>query len=208
VLVEAAFVFPVFMLLLFGMIEFGFIFKDSLTLSSMVQTGARTGAVVGNGTSPSADYEILSTMDAGSPSLNSTIQSIIIFDANSATTPGSPVSTVPTACVSAASAGAAGVPGVCNVYDAAQWSQIVSGTETGQDFTGSPSCSASCWDADWPPTARQVSEDSNPDANGVGTGPDFLGVYISASHKNLTGFFPSVTLHETDIIRIEPQSFS
>jgi hypothetical protein len=100
------------------------------------------------------------------------------------------------------------VAGVCNVYDAAQWSQIVGGTETGQDFTGSPSCSASCWDADWPPTARQVSEESNPDVNGVGTGPDFLGIYISASHTNLTGFFPSVTLHETDIIRLEPQSFS
>ena len=53
------------MLLLFGMIEFGFIFKDSLTLSTMVQTGARTGAEVGNASSPSADYEILSTMSSG-----------------------------------------------------------------------------------------------------------------------------------------------
>jgi Flp pilus assembly protein TadG len=205
VLVEAAFVFPVFMLLLFGMIEFGFIFKDSLTLSTMVQTGARTGAELGNADSSgasSADYQILSTMASEASALNAQVESVVIFDANSAT-PGVPVTGVPAQCT-AAGVGS-GVGGLCNVYSASEWQAIVSGTETGQDFTGT--CATGCWDSHWPPSSRQVSEDSNPNASGVGTGPDFLGVYISALHKNITGFFPTVTLHETDIIRIEPQSF-
>ncbi len=73
VLVEAAFVFPVFILLLFGMIEFGFVFKDSLTLSSMVQAGVRAGAEAGQRAEPSADYEILSALEAADGSLGSTI---------------------------------------------------------------------------------------------------------------------------------------
>ena len=52
------------------------------------------------------------------------------------------------------------------------------------------------------PSGRQVAESSNNN-----TGPDYLGVYITAIHKNITGFFWTVTLHETDIIRLEPQSF-
>ena len=59
VLVEAAFVFPVFLLLLFGMIEFGFIFKDSQTFDNMTRAGVRVAAITGNATSPGADYEIL-----------------------------------------------------------------------------------------------------------------------------------------------------
>ncbi|HVC71461.1 MAG TPA: TadE family protein [Acidimicrobiales bacterium] len=193
VLVEAAFVFPVFMLLLFGMIEFGFIFKDSLTLSTMVQTGARTGAVIGNGSSPSADYEILSTMAAESKALNAQVQSVVIFDANSAVA-GVPLSAVPAQCLSAS------VNALCNYYSASDWQDIVTGAETGQHFAGA--CSSSCWDALWPPSSRQVAESSN-----GGTGPDFLGIYITAHHTKITGFFGSVDLHETDIIRLEPQSF-
>jgi Flp pilus assembly protein TadG len=196
VLVEAAFVFPVFMVLLFGMIEFGFIFKDSLTLSTMVQTGARTGAELGNASatgSDSADYQILSTMASGSTALNAQVESVVIFNADSGT-PGVPLPGVPPQCTSGS-----GVSGVCNVYSAAEWQAIVSGTETGGDFQGAPMCPNGCWDSEWPPGTRTTSES--------GSGPDFLGVYITALHKNITGFFPTLTLHETDIIRLEPKVF-
>jgi Flp pilus assembly protein TadG len=209
VLVEAAFVFPVFLLLLFGMIEFGFIFKDSLTLSSMVQTGARTGAVEGNATGPSADYEILSTMAVGSGSLDSTIQSVIIFNADPTSPGGDPLSAPPSQCIQAANAAALsndatpspGVTGACNVYDEAQWSLIpgLSATQIGTDFSGSTASGG--WDGGWPPSTRIVQQSST-------TGPDYLGVYITAYHQTLTGFFGSQTLHETDIVRLEPQSFS
>jgi Flp pilus assembly protein TadG len=193
-LVEAAFVFPIFMLLLFGMIEFGFIFKDSLTLSTMVQTGARTGAELGSASSTgpsSADYQILSTMAAESSALNAQVLSVVIFNADSKTA-GVPLTAVPSQCTQGS-----GQSGVCNVYSASEWQAIVSGTETGQDF--SIGCPGTCWDADWSPAIRNTSQ--------AAPGPDFLGVYITAQHKNITGFFKTITLHETDIIRLEPQSF-
>jgi hypothetical protein len=206
VLVEAAFVFPVFLLLLFGMIEFGFIFKDSLTLSSMVQTGARTGAVEGNATDPSADYAILSTMVSGASALQSTIQSVIIFDATDASgnpLTGSALNSVVSACLAA---GSPGIGGQCNVYDATEWDALVSNASAQlPNFcgTGSNVNGGSCWDQDWSPGSRNVETSSN-----NGAGPDYLGVYISAHHQTLTGFFPSQTLHEMDIVRLEPQSFS
>ena len=209
VLVEAAFVFPVFLLLLFGMIEFGFIFKDSLTLSSMVQTGARTGAVEGNATSPSADYDILSTMAVGSGALDSTIRSVIIFNADPTSPGGDPLNAPSTQCIAAANNAAAsnsvtadpGVTGQCNVYDEAQWSLIpgLTSTEIASDFSGVTSSGG--WDGGWAPATRIVEQSSS-------SGPDYLGVYITAYHQTLTGFFGSQNLHETDIVRLEPQSFS
>ena len=46
VLVEAAFVLPVVIVLLFGIIEFGLAFKDALTVSSATRAGARTATAL------------------------------------------------------------------------------------------------------------------------------------------------------------------
>lgn len=45
-LVEAAIVFFPLCIILFGIIEYGFIFKDSLTISSATRSGARTGSAL------------------------------------------------------------------------------------------------------------------------------------------------------------------
>lgn len=49
-LVEFAVSVPVFVLLLFGMLEFGFAFSHNLTLEYATREGARTGAALGPGT--------------------------------------------------------------------------------------------------------------------------------------------------------------
>jgi len=49
-LVEFAVSVPVFMLLLFGMLEFGFAFTHNLTLEYATREGARSGAALGPGT--------------------------------------------------------------------------------------------------------------------------------------------------------------
>jgi Flp pilus assembly protein TadG len=204
VLVEAAFVFPVFILLLFGMIEFGFVFKDSLTLSSMVQAGVRTGAEAGNSTGPSADYEILSALEAADNSLGSTINYVIIFRADGTD------STLPANC----NITNGSVANECNVYPASFFQTPLPATEpTGSggfdcnlnsgpptDPTETWGNTSGCMDSAWPPSERNVTE-----SNG---GPDYLGVYINASHKTITGFFPSVTLSDTAIMRLEPQAFN
>ena len=215
VLVEAAFVFPVFMLLLFGMIEFGFIFKDSLTLSTMVEAGARTGSEVGNesggsASSPSADYAILSAMQTEASSLNAKIIEVVIFNANPTSVGGNPLTQPPSLCVGTAAVPGASQANECNVYSGSDLTNLAPtwADETTANFgcnqTAGPDTGGSgCLDSNWQPAERVVSEDGN-----NGAGPDYLGVYISAQHTNLTGFFPSVTLHETTVMRLEPQSFS
>jgi hypothetical protein len=51
-LVEFALVVPVFMLLLLGMLEFGFVFDQNLTLEYATREGARTGSALANGGGP------------------------------------------------------------------------------------------------------------------------------------------------------------
>lgn len=48
-LVEFTLIIPVFMLILFGMIEFGFVFSHDLTLEYATREGARAGAALDNG---------------------------------------------------------------------------------------------------------------------------------------------------------------
>lgn len=48
-LVEFAFLLPVFMLLLLGMLEFGFVFDQNLTLEYATREGARAGSALANG---------------------------------------------------------------------------------------------------------------------------------------------------------------
>jgi hypothetical protein len=51
-LVEFAVALPVFLLLLFGMLEYGFVFSHDLTLEYATREGARTGAALGKNDSP------------------------------------------------------------------------------------------------------------------------------------------------------------
>jgi len=48
-LVEFAMIVPVFVLILFGMLEFGFVFSHNLTLQYATREGARTGALLADG---------------------------------------------------------------------------------------------------------------------------------------------------------------
>ncbi len=62
-LVEMAFVLPVLILLIFGSLEFGLLFKERLTIASAASSAGRTGATMG--TRPEADFRILQALEAG-----------------------------------------------------------------------------------------------------------------------------------------------
>ena len=51
-LVEYAITVPVFLLILLGMLEFGFAFSHHLTMEYSTREGARTGAALANGSPP------------------------------------------------------------------------------------------------------------------------------------------------------------
>lgn len=108
VLVEAAIVTPLVMILLLGMIEFGLLAKDHLTVSNGSRAGARVGSAAG--TDPLADYNVLKSVQGATASLSS-VDTIIVYKATS------PSGTVPVSCL-----GGSGVSGVCNVYDASDLS--------------------------------------------------------------------------------------
>jgi hypothetical protein len=58
-----AFVLPLLLLLVFGAVEFGLMFKERLTIASAVNSSARTGATMG--TREAADYRMLEALEAG-----------------------------------------------------------------------------------------------------------------------------------------------
>ena len=62
-MVEMAIVVPIFVLLVFGMLEFGLAFKDRLTMAHAVTQATRAATV--NGNSDLADKEILEAFEAG-----------------------------------------------------------------------------------------------------------------------------------------------
>jgi hypothetical protein len=100
-LVEFAVLLPVFLLLLIGMLEFGFVFDHNISLSYASREGARVGAALANGggalgcgtgQSPNAatvDPQVIAAVQRvltspGSPIVLDRIQEIRIFRADSA----------------------------------------------------------------------------------------------------------------------------
>ncbi|MEA3502293.1 MAG: TadE/TadG family type IV pilus assembly protein, partial [Actinomycetota bacterium] len=61
--VEFAIVLPVLVLILFGIFEYGLLFREKLTIASAAASSARTGATMG--TRAEADFAILQALEAG-----------------------------------------------------------------------------------------------------------------------------------------------
>ncbi len=62
-LVEMAIVLPFLLVLVFGIVEYGLLFKEKLTIASAATSAARTGATMG--TRADADFAILQALEAG-----------------------------------------------------------------------------------------------------------------------------------------------
>src|SRR4051794_27354160 len=78
IIAESALLVPFFVLLLFGMLEFGGAFRDYLTLSNGATTGARQAAIQGN--NASADWNIiLAVKDSMRAMPLSQIKRIVIY---------------------------------------------------------------------------------------------------------------------------------
>lgn len=178
-LIEAAFITPVFLVLLFGIVEFGLAFSDYLTLSNAVRAGARTAS--SSGSTSNADFTILKTVASeGGAIKRSAIQWIVVYKAgghgelpSSTCQSGTPVA------------------GVCNVYVAADLARPES------DF----GCQGGRPDRYWCPTTRKTAQKV---ANGGP--PDYIGVWIRVDHQWVTGMFGTAkTLTDGAVVRIEPR---
>ena len=84
-IVEFAMILPVFMLLLLGVLEFGFVFDHHLTLEYATREGARTGAALANGGNPAG------CGDGQSPNRALVDPEVVAAVERVLTSPGSPI---------------------------------------------------------------------------------------------------------------------
>jgi Flp pilus assembly protein TadG len=176
-LVEAAFVLPILALMVFGIIEYGFVLKDYQALASATRSGARTASAEPRlaGFDTDASKAVATAMS--SLQGNDTPQKLEIYWADSTT--GLPWS-------SAAKAADEALPNSscyrCSYYT---WNAATSG-----------------WTAvtqTWPATGSASAEDACVGAE------DTLGVFLQVSHKMFTGMFGTTkTLTDRTLIRLEP----
>lgn len=162
-IVEAAITLPLFLMLIFGVMEFGLAFRTYLTTSTTARESTRFAATLGN--AADADYQIVAKVREMIGAANAgQINTISIFKATNAT---STTGTGPLAACRTAS-----VAGLCNTYTTSTITALAV-----NDF----GCGVAAYDRYWCPTTRKVRL-SDP--------PDFLGVYISIHHDDITGIFP------------------
>lgn len=184
-LLEAALATPVFFLLLFGVIEGGYGLHERLSVDNMALAGARTASASGD--DPLADHRTLKALKAGKGGISaSQVSAIVVYKASG------PGEVVPPACLTAS------VDGLCNLYTGADLDRPAT------DFgcVGPPGPSVKV-DDPWCPTSRKVAL-SGPDGP-----PDHVGVYVRATHRNLTGVLGTGLSFEADtIMRIEPRTLT
>lgn len=175
---------PLFFFMVFGILEFGFAFKDYLTLANGTRDGARTASTAGN--QGDADYLILQGIqDAMSAMNDGSIERIVVFHA------AGPESAVPSGCAAGtAQTGAS----ACNVYTPDDFDLAATEFDCGG--------SGSAPDNFWCPTDRKVA------TAGTYGPPDYIGVWIRVNYDYITGLFPGggLTFDDQTIIRIEPRT--
>jgi Flp pilus assembly protein TadG len=206
-LVEAAIVFPVLFTIILGSLEYGLMFKDSLTLSNATRAGVRAASIDGN--NQFSDYDVLNAVTAslGAAGVGNT-QYVIVYKATPATLGAAPLSAPPANCVTTGDGLASGTSGItnsCNIYSGAYLQTFTSANKS--TFGTCPTVSTSP-DHFWCPvgttaaTGRQVLQSGSSTADG---GPDYIGVYVKVTHKALTGLVTNnKALSDNSVQRIEP----
>jgi Flp pilus assembly protein TadG len=184
-IVEAAIVSLLFFTLLFGIIESGLAFRDYLTTANVARSGARVAS--GHGNDANADYLVAQAVKKASAGIgNGTLDYVVVFKADAYN------SSLPT--LDATCAAGTPVAGRCNVYTAADLARPSTDFGTG--------CVSPAPDRFWCPTTRKIA------ASSAGGGPpDYIGVYVKITHRNLFKIWRSTfTFTDQTIIRIEPRT--
>jgi hypothetical protein len=189
-LVEAAIVAPLLFLLVYGVIETGYAFFGKLTVKNMSVVGARSGS--GEANDVLADYAILRAIKHGAGGIGTNgINMVVVYRATD------PDDRVPTACKTTSVTNTTSTRG-CNRYVSADLS-----LDSDQFGCVGPPGPTTKIDSYWCPTTRKTA------LGGSNGPPDYIGVYVEAEHKNLTGVVGESFTFSTDtVIRIEPRTLS
>ncbi len=178
-LVEAALIAPLFLLIIFFILEMGLVFRNSLTTDNASREGARAASAKGN--ESDADYFVLRTVQHGLEAMGlEEVEYVVVFEASG------PNSSLPDACKTGS------VSNLCNHYTVSDFFAELddaAGNDTGNFRCGTR-------DSSWCPTTRETS---------LSAGTDYIGVHVATKHEYVTGMFGSgMTLGETTILKVEP----
>jgi len=165
-------------------LEFGMAWRDSMTVSNALRSGARVGSNAGR--ERMADYDILKSIEAAMKEIPDTarVQRIVIYRAS--TTNSAPSAS----CMAGTPSSSLTAP--CNVYVGTDLIRPQS------DFSGTTSCGTSSPDRYWCPIGRQ---------NQQALGADYLGVWMQVRYNYITRVFPGtgLTIKDRAIMRLEPR---
>ena len=190
--VEAALVLPLFLALIFGIVEISLFLYDINAIRAGSRQGGRIASV--SATDAYADFNALIASRQSLANMANKIDGVIIFRAPTAASP------VPPECIAALDADLTtlapkGVPDKCNVYNASQYWNLDQ-LNFGFDVGSNPD--PTLWDSNWAPTGRNdaITETSN---------ADFVGMWVRVVHHSATGIMPMKPLTATFVFQIEPQ---
>lgn len=192
-LVEMALVAPLLALLLAGIVEFGTLWRDNLTVATSTRAAAR---VVSNlGDSRLADYEALLTLDSALGGVDGlTVEGVLIY--NAAAADGEPHSS----CFDLAGDPQASALGQCNFYTAAQVASMgsLSCVVTCAEFPDNPTCAGGLTLYFCPQDDRETDQ---------AIGNTSVGIWVRTSRGYFTGMFPGdgVTMTDQTVMRVEPR---
>lgn len=214
-LVEAAIVMPLLMLIIFGILEMGMLFRNYLSVTQLTRDGARAASAYGR--DYDADFRTISAIKNTVDVITSgDVKRVVIFDA----TQGREDARVPAKCLTADPT----IPGSvnpapanldanifkhdseltsveakaitrCNIFTPDTW---LDAARYGCDDLGNVADDPD-FDLNWCPFVRDVSAKD---------GTDYVGIYVEMEHQWVTGLFGDTrTITETMIMRLEPKEF-
>jgi hypothetical protein len=191
-LVEMAIVAPLLALLVAGMVEFGTMWRDNLTMSSSTRASAR---IVSNlADERLADYEALLTLEAGLTGVDGiNLHGVLIYDAGAAD--GQPHAS----CFDGTGDPQASA-GHCNFYSAADVAMMpgLSCAVTCAEFPNNANCAGGLTVYFCPQEDRETDQ-------ALGTAN--VGIWIRADRPYITGLLPGngVTMTDSTVMKVEPR---
>lgn len=191
-MVEMAIIAPFLALMVAGILEYGTLWRDNLTVTSSSRAATR---VVSNlGDNHLADYEALLSLNSGLSAIDGyTLDGVMIY--NAVDVDGQPHSS----CFDG-SGNPQDSTGFCNFYTAAEVALMPSlNCESGcTQFPNNSNCAGALSVHFCPQTARETSQSA---------GLTSVGVWVSINRDYFTGIFPGdgVTIIDQAVMKVEPQ---
>lgn len=188
-MIEFALVAPLFLLLVFGVFEFGMLALSDLTTGNASSAGARSASVFD--AQRNADFQILETIESSLDTVGlHELEYVVVYRVEQVGDDMNPQCHVQ----SVSSASDPLRP--CNRYTPADLTLPYFAAD-GVTETSNFGCGTGAVDRFWCPADRETS---------LSGALDLVGVYVQTQHTFMTGFIGSTReLSETTVIQVEPE---